>query len=317
MQPRELQVTTSVGVVMITARHLKPGEVLRDADLALYRAKEQRGNGYAVFYTQLHKAAVDRLELEHRLDVAIKERRLQPYYQPIIDLEMGHIVGFEALARWDDPGYGMIPPDHFVPVAEETGMIGRLDGLIFEKALSQLSEWCNTIPAASSLHMNINFSYRDLQNPQFIPSIEKLLGEKNVDPSMIAIEITEQKLVEDFLALRDSLSNLTRLGVRLVIDDFGTGYSSLSYLYNLRVDALKIDRSFISNIQEEGTNRKIVSAIIGLCEQLGIDVIAEGIETEAQAVKLRELGCKIGQGYLYSRPLPSDQAMEYVTLHGR
>lgn len=317
IQPRELRVTTSVGIVMITETHLKPGDVLRDADLALYQAKAQRGNRYAVFDAQLHTAAVDRLDLERRLGDAIKERSLEPYYQPIIDLENGNIIGFEALARWNDPGYGMVPPDQFVPVAEEAGMIGMLDRLMFEKALSQLSEWSDAIPEAASLRMNINFSYRDLQDSKFIPAIEKILADGSIDPSMIAIEITEQKLVEDFLALRDSMSNLMKLGVRLVIDDFGTGYSSLSYLYNLKVDALKIDRSFISNIQEEGTNQKIVSAIVWLCGQLGIDVIAEGIETEAQALQIRELGCKIGQGYLFSRPLASDAATVYIKLHAQ
>ena len=256
----------------------------------------------------MHAQAVTRLRLDNDLRQAMSRDELRVHYQPIVSLQSGKIKSFEALLRWDHPDRGMVYPDDFVPLAEETKLILPIGLWVFRTAAEQLRQWQAQFWTSSHLTMSVNLSCRQFTQPDLVYQIERLLLETKLDPRCLKMEITESAIMEQLESASSALTKLKALGVKLVMDDFGKGYSSLSYLHQFPFDTLKIDRSFISRIGPGGENTEIVRTIISLARVLGLDVVAEGVETASQLAQLQELGCQLAQGYFFSRPLAAEAA---------
>lgn len=306
LNDREIFITTSIGIVLGNSDYSQASDLLRDADIAMYRAKAQGRNSYKIFDTQMHAQAIQRLNRESDLRHALERDELRVYYQPIFALERPHLVGFEALVRWQHPTLGLVFPGDFIPLAEETGMIVQLDHWMLHSACQQLSLWHTRFPHVASLKVSVNLSDQDLRQSNFLDNVDRILAETGLDCRTLNLEITESVLIENILKTIDLLFQLKARKIQLSIDDFGTGYSSLNYLHRLPADTLKIDRSFVSQMHESSRNYQIVKTIITLSQELGLQVIAEGIETQQQVDWLQMLGCQFGQGYLFSKPLPPD-----------
>ncbi|UCH61047.1 MAG: EAL domain-containing protein [Anaerolineales bacterium] len=299
----ETYITSSIGIVLSNKGYTKAEDVLRDADIAMYIAK---GNGRArheIFSPPMRENIMNKLELEADLRQAIDKGQLSAHYQLIVSLESGEIASLETLIRWNHPQKGIIAPPDFIPLAEETGLIIAVDRWILREACKQLKKWQQEIPSLSKLKISVNVSGKNLSQPDLIDYIESVLNETGLAGENLILEITETNLLENSEMVNSIFQKLKNLGVEIQIDDFGIGYSSLSYLSNFPINALKIDRSFVSNITEDSNNLKIVQAIIMLSHRLGVGVIAEGLETENQLNKLRSLGCEFGQGFFVSRPI--------------
>jgi len=305
-------VTTSIGIVWGTNTYTEASDLLRDADIALHRAKGKGRNRYEIFDVGMHVQAVKRMTLEHDLRIAIDQQELIPYYQPIVDLKTGRMKGFEVLIRWQHPLRGFISPADFIPVAEETGLIVSISQWILQAACQQLGTWQRQFPDMEDFRVSVNLSSRDLQQTHLVKTIQQILDQAQLPAASLTLEITESMLIQNIEATIDLLSQLKDLGIRISIDDFGTGYSSLSYLYRLPADYLKIDQSFVGNMEPSNTNCKIVQAVVSLSDQLQLGAIAEGIEMEQQLAWLKALGCELGQGYFFSRPLPPTAATELL-----
>ncbi len=297
----EIFINVSIGIVLGNKNYHQATDLLRDADLAMYKAKAQGRNSYKIFNVKMHDQAIKRLTLETDLRNAIDRQELMVYYQPIIDILNGdRLIGFEALVRWRHPIRGIVSPMDFVPVSEETGLIVALDSWVFHEACQQLVKWQATFPA---LKMSINLSAQNIHNPNLLTDIDRILAKTGLDGKSITLEITENILIADINQTIDLLSQIKVRNIQVSIDDFGTGYSSLNYIHRLPADYLKIDRSFVNQIQEASRNYQIVRTIIGLGNQIGLAIVAEGIETSEQLQILQDLGCQFGQGYLFSQPL--------------
>jgi len=251
-------------------------------------------------------ATLERVELEDDLRRAIAGGELRLHYQPLIDLGSDRIVGLEALVRWQHPTRGLVPPLSFIPLAEETGLITPLGRWVLETACRQARAWHDEMPEMQ-LVMSVNLSARQFTQPDLVEGIAAILAETGLPARLLELEITETVLMDQSEAGTRALQALRELGVKLVLDDFGTGYSSLAYLKHLPLDTIKIDRSFVNGLDDDDANLPIVEAVIALAHGLGIEVVAEGIETVAQLDRLRLLGCDRGQGYLYARPMPADE----------
>lgn len=291
----------------------RPEEFLRAADTARHHAKVQAHASHAVFNPTMHEQAVARFQLETDLRRAIERQPFQVYYQPIVSLETGKITGFEALVRWIHPTRGMVPPMEFIPLAEETGLISFIDWWVLREACTQLRIWQQAFAQeAAPLTMSVNFSGLHLVQLGLLERLDQVLWETGVEGRNLKIEITESGLLKNATSGTVILQQLKTLGVQLSIDDFGTGYSSLARLHQLPIDTLKIDRSFISQMGKDGESLEIVRAIMTLAHSLGMDAIAEGVETQEQLLKLRSLNCEYGQGYLFSRPVDSKRAEELL-----
>jgi EAL domain-containing protein (putative c-di-GMP-specific phosphodiesterase class I) len=274
----------------------------------MYRAKEAGRGRYEVFDAGMRARAVTRLQVENELRRALDREELQLYYQPIHGLGDDRISGCEALVRWEHPERGLVGPDQFIPVAEESGLIIPLGAWVLQRACRQLARWRRSVPGAEDLRITINLSASQVTRPDIVETVADAIAEAGLEPNDIGLEITERVLIEDEQTTADTLRRLQRLGVRLVIDDFGTGYSSLSYLKRYPIEVLKIDRSFVDGIaDEESGDLAIVTAIVRMASALGVEVIPEGVETEAQLQALRDLGCQYAQGFLLDRPLPPDE----------
>ncbi|RZM77144.1 sensor domain-containing protein [Leptolyngbya iicbica] len=308
MSDHSIFITTSIGLVWGDRHYNEASSLLRDADIALYRAKAAGRGGYAIFDGDMHVQAMKRMQLEHDLRVAVAQQVFALHYQPIVDLKTQQITGFEALIRWDHPTRGFISPDEFIPVAEETGMIAPISRWVLQTACEQAAQWRSQWPHRHHLRMSINLSGYDLRQATLVETVQHVLTQTQLPAHILTLEITESMLIEDIETAIERLLQLQELGVRISIDDFGTGYSSLSYLYNLPANYLKIDKSFVSQMQLGNTNYKIVEAVVTLSDQLGLAAIAEGIETPQQLNWLEALGCELGQGYLLSRPLSTEAA---------
>lgn len=257
-----------------------------------------------IFDVKMHDQAIKRLTLETDLRNAIDRQEFMVYYQPIIDILNGdRLIGFEALVRWQHPTRGMVSPMDFVVIAEETGLIIALDSWIFHEACHQLVKWKAKFASSHDLKMSINLSAQDIRNPNLLTDIDRILAKTGLDGKSITLEITESMLIEDINQTIDLLSQIKARNIQVSIDDFGTGYSSLNYIHRLPADYLKIDRSFVNQMQEASRNYQIVRTIIALGNQIGLAVVAEGIETSGQLQILRDLGCQFWQGYLFSQPL--------------
>jgi diguanylate cyclase (GGDEF)-like protein len=309
----EVFTTTSIGIALSSTGYDHPENMLRDADTAMYRAKAQGKACYEVFDKGMHTHAVYVLQMENDLRRAIEREELRVYYQPIVALDNGQLAGFEALIRWQHPVRGFINPADFIPLAEDTGLIVPLGLWILKRACQQLGQWQWQSSANRSLFMSVNLSGKQVAQPDLVENIRDILEETRVDPKHLKLEITESAVMENAEMAARLLKRLKGLGVQLSIDDFGTGYSSLSYLHRFPVNTLKIDRSFVGRIGEAAENIEIVRTVISLAENMGMEVVAEGIETMSQLTQLRNLKCQYGQGYLFSRPVDADSVSAWIT----
>jgi diguanylate cyclase (GGDEF)-like protein len=298
--------TASIGIALSASGYAEPDDILRDADAAMYRAKENGKARYEMFDQGMHAKAIARLRLESDLRLAIEREEFQVHYQPIMALESGRLAGFEALVRWEHPQRGRVMPGEFIPVAEETGLIVAIGQLVLEQSCQRMVEWQRLSPAYRSLSLSVNLSSRQVAQPDLIERIRGVLEETGIDPHCLKLEITESVVMENAEAATIMFKQLRALGIQLSIDDFGTGYSSLSYLHRFPVNYLKIDKSFVGRMTEASDNAEIVRTILTLARNLGLEVIAEGVETDHQNKQLKALGCDYGQGYLFSRPIDSD-----------
>ncbi|HET8632047.1 MAG TPA: EAL domain-containing protein [Thermomicrobiales bacterium] len=308
---REVVVTTSVGIALSAPGQDQPENLLRNADIAMYRAKAEGKAGYQVFDPSMTAHALERLDLEHALWRAITRGEFRVQYQPIVRLDTGRVVGAEALVRWERPGRGLVPPGEFIPLAEETGLIVPLGRWVLREACRQAREWHEAHPHHPPLAMSVNLSARQLRQPGLVDDIAAALRETGLAPQYLQLEITEHVVMGNAPAMVSRLRRLKDLGVRLAIDDFGTGYSSLSYLKRFPVDTLKIDKAFVGDLGAAagGEDAAIVQAVLSLAHTLGLAVTAEGAETAEALGRLRALGCDLAQGYQIARPLsPADFA---------
>jgi diguanylate cyclase (GGDEF)-like protein/PAS domain S-box-containing protein len=303
---REMFVTASIGVAIGGGTIRLPEELLRDADVAMYRAKHSGKARYAVFEEAMSARALERLELGNDLRRALEREEFAVHYQPKVSLATSRIVGFEALVRWEHPERGHMPPGRFVPLAEETGLIVPIGRRVLREACRQVKEWQRRFPSDPPLVVCVNLSARQLRDPGLYRTVAKILGETDLDPSSLDLEITESTAMEDAPTTAAVLEELRASGVQVIIDDFGTGYSSLSHLERFRVDYIKIDRSFVGKLEEETGAKVLVKGMIDLAHALGLEVIAEGVETVGQLARLREMGCDMAQGHYFSEPLPSE-----------
>jgi diguanylate cyclase (GGDEF)-like protein len=304
----EIFINVSIGIALGNTDYHQADDLLRDADLAMYKAKAQGRNSYKIFDVKMHDQAIKRLTLETDLRNAIDRQEFMVYYQPIMDILNGdRLIGFEALVRWQHPTRGMVSPMDFVVIAEETGLIVALDSWVFQEACHQLAKWKAKFVNPPALKMSINLSAQDIRNPNLLTDIDRILAETRLDGKSITLEITESMLLDDINQTIDLLTQIKSRNIQVSIDDFGTGYSSLNYIHRLPADYLKIDRSFVNQMQEASRNYQIVRTIIALGNQIGLAVVAEGIETSQQLQILRDLGCQFGQGYLFSKPLSVEE----------
>ena len=300
--------SVSVGIALSSAGYECPEDMLRDADTAMYRAKAGGRARHQVFGGDMHQRAVFSLQLETDLRRAVERQEIVPYYQPVVELDTGAVVGFEALARWRHPSRGMVMPDLFIPVAEETGLVEAIGEWMLAEACRQTREWQRIHPCWSRLGISVNVSGRQLSLGGVAADVERVLGATGLDPACLTLEITESALMHNLEAAAGVVQRLQAMSVGVHLDDFGTGYSSLAYLHSFPVQALKVDRSFVNRLDRAPQQSAIVKAIVSLAHDLGMDVVAEGIETRAQVAALRALRCRRGQGFLFSEPLPADQA---------
>ena len=310
LEGQEFFTSASIGIAFSASSYESPDEVLRDADIAMYRAKANGKARYEIFDQRMHTRGVEALRMENDLRRGIERGEIVCYYQPIISLQTGRLAGFEALARWVHPERGLILPAEFIQLAEETGLIVPLGTSIFSEACRQLKEWQTR--AREDLTISINLSAKQFAKTGFVESIRKTIRNIGVKPDSVHLEITESILIENIQASVETLSQFKSIGVKLSIDDFGTGYSSLSYLHTFPFDIVKIDRSFVSRMTTDKNCRSIVETIITLGEKLGKTMIAEGIETEEHREVLSQFACGFGQGYLFSKPLDKDTATEFL-----
>ncbi|MCW2245400.1 diguanylate cyclase (GGDEF)-like protein/PAS domain S-box-containing protein [Azospirillum fermentarium] len=304
--------SSSIGVAPWADGHEQPEDVLRDAEIATSRARES--GGLAWFDPAMHARVVEQVRMEHDLRHALENgHSLWVAYQPIVDMVTGRLAGFEALVRWNHPERGNIPPGVFIPIAESTGLVVALGTWVLEEACRRIADWQEKRdPGSAPLFMSVNLSPRQLSDPDLVGVVRGVLRRTGVEPSWIKLELTEGAVMEKAEQSIRLLRDLRAIGIKLSIDDFGTGYSSLSYLHKLPIDSLKVDRSFVSAMHQSEENRAIVRIIVDLARLLGFDVIAEGIETTADANLLRALACDFGQGYHFARPLPPDEVERMV-----
>ncbi len=308
----KIHISASIGIVTSELGYLTTEEALRDADIAMYRAKEEGGACYVIFEKPMRVQAMEVLKTETELRRAYEEQEFLLHYQPIIDLETFRIMGFEALLRWQHPVRGLVHPDDFISVAEESKIITPIGRWVLREACQQLHDWHNQFPAETPWTISVNIASEQLSQESFIEEIKHILAMTKLDAQCLQIEITESALIQTNKSALKILTELSNLGIRVQIDDFGTGYSSLSYLHQLPIDAIKIDRSFISRIDSNGNNSEIVKTILRLAKDLGIDTIAEGVETLNQLKTLKELACEYAQGYLFYNPQDSEQTTTLI-----
>jgi diguanylate cyclase (GGDEF)-like protein len=308
LQGREIVTSVSVGIVMSAPRYTQAEDMVRDADTAMYRAKALGKARCEIFDTSMLEAVEQRLQLETDLRRAIDRQELRVFYQPIVTLQGGELCGFEALLRWMHPTRGVIAPDDFIPVAEETGLIVPIGMWVLREACSQMRKWDHEFPDCIKLKINVNLSARQCMQPDLVSDVRGVLEETGLAAERLKLEITEGVVLENSEAVIEIFENLRALGVQLGLDDFGMGYSALSYLRKFPFQTLKIDRSFVDGMQADGGNAEIIRAIVSLAGGLAMDVTAEGVETAEQLSQLKDLACEFGQGFYFYRPLPERDA---------
>jgi EAL domain-containing protein (putative c-di-GMP-specific phosphodiesterase class I) len=305
---KEVFTSVSIGIALSNPAYEQADEILRDADTAMYRAKSLGKARYEVFDADMRASVMARLQLETDLRRALEREEFRNFYQPIVSLASGKIAGFEALLRWQHPTRGLLGPEEFIAVAEETGLIRELGWWNLREACRQISDWKAQPDADPELTISVNLSVKQFLQPNLVSDIKNLLRELAFPPESLKLEITESTVMGDPIAAVEMLLQIKALGIRLAIDDFGTGYSSLSYLHRFPLDTLKIDRSFISGMCEGGEGMEIARTIMPLASNLRLDVVAEGVETIEQVALLKKLRCKFAQGFYFSRPLAAEAA---------
>ena len=304
----EVFTTPSTGIALSAAGYEDPEDVLRDADTAMYHAKERGKACYEMFDQSMHARAVNLLRLETDLRRALEREEFRVYYQPIVSLATGSLSGFEALVRWQHPERGFISPAEFISVADDTRLIIPLGLWVLREACRQMWRWQRQFPGNGSLTLSVNLSGKQLTQPDLIGQVERILEETRLNPRSLKLEITESVVMENAETAISMLKELKALGVQLSIDDFGTGYSSLSYLHRFPIDTLKIDRSFVSQMSMSDKNAELVRTIKTFAVNMGMGVVAEGVETLDQLKQLAALDCEYGQGYLFSKPVDAGAA---------
>ena len=312
VEGRELCVSCSIGIARGDLKYDTPSAVLRDADVAMYRAKGAGRGGYASFEPRMHAELIHSLEIETDLRRALEKGELAVMYQPVVSIDSSRIKGFEALVRWPHAERGLIPPSVFIPVAEETGLVVPLDRWVLREACQQLASWNSARPESEALTLSVNLSSRQFSRADLTDFVAQVLEETGVEPGRLVLEITESVLMMKLDQVRENMVRLRELGVALAVDDFGTGYSSLGYLNAYPVNTLKIDRSFVSNMEVDRDKATIVRTVIGMAKSLNLHVVAEGVETQAQADSLRDMDCPVVQGFLFSKPLPAQRIGELL-----
>jgi diguanylate cyclase (GGDEF)-like protein/PAS domain S-box-containing protein len=318
---QEVFVTSSIGIAALSPREEDgPEGLLRDADAAMYRAKQSGKSRYQLFDDSMNAVALDRLNLENDLRRALERGEYRLHYQPTMSLETGRITGVEALLRWEHPERGLVLPGEFIPIAEETGLIIPLGRWVLREACRQVMEWGETLPAgypARTLAVSVNLSAKQFMQEDLTRDIVRALEETGLPPERLILEITESVVMEDASMTAEVMRGLKALGVRISVDDFGTGYSSLAYLERFPADYLKIDRSFVEGLGRGPESTAIISAMVNLSRDLGLGVVAEGIETADQLERLKTLGCELGQGYYFAKPLPAAAAADMLASQSR
>jgi diguanylate cyclase (GGDEF)-like protein/PAS domain S-box-containing protein len=313
MNNKKVFITVSIGIAASGDYH-RPEDIVRDADIAMYKAKFNGRGCHMIFDETMRKDVLSYLQLETDLHHAIENHDFIIYYQPIVSIEDNRISGFEALLRWHHEKRGFIPPAEFIPLAEETGLIIPIGNWILQKACQQVCLWQSQFPSNQPLTVSVNVSSKQLAHPDFIKQVQSVLEKTGIDPQSLKLEITESFLMED-TKITTVLSQLKEMAIQIHIDDFGTGYSSLSYINKFPVSALKIDRSFINKMGLEGEDSEIVRAIVNLAHNLKMDVIAEGVEKGEHLPILKALNCKYVQGYFFSHPLNSQEAEKLLNAN--
>jgi len=312
LKRNEVFINASIGVALGNHRYEQAEHILRDADTAMYQAKMLGKGQFHVFDPTMHVAAMQALQLENDLRKAIHQDEFVIHYQPIISLCTGRITGFEALVRWQHPTRGIVPPNLFIPLAEETGLINAIGKIVLSQACYQIKQWYQEKLIDESIVMSVNISARQFAQLDIVEQIDQILAETQINPQILKLEITESAFMNNFQSAKAILQKLHQRQIQLSIDDFGTGYSSLSYLHNFPVDTLKVDRSFVSQLDGTLESLGLIPAIKKIAETMKMSVVAEGIETEQQLAQLRELECEFGQGYFFAKPLPKKEATELI-----
>lgn len=316
VQGQELSVAASIGIALSESGYEAPEDMIRDADDAMYQAK-RKGKGRAEFHDRsLYGDVVSLLGLQEDLRRALERGELELRYQPLVDLETGAIIGVEALVRWQHAEHGLVPPDQFIPMAEESGSIVPIGRWVLREACAAAGRWPARGPSGVPLMLSVNLSVRELSSPDLVDSIRSILEETGLDPGRLQLEMTESVFVDTLEPVRSRLEELRKLGITVCIDDFGTGYSSLGYLHRFPIDKLKIDRLFIHHLEEAPGNLEILRTILTLARNLRMDVVAEGVETHAQLTCLKDMACRYAQGFLFSRPIRADEVERLLVQAG-
>jgi diguanylate cyclase (GGDEF)-like protein len=308
----EVSSSPSIGIATCKSSDgASPSAIVRDADAAMYRAKAQGRARYVLFDQSMQDESLERLYIESQLRKAIELNQFEPYFQPIVDCESGDVAGFEALARWHHPELGMVSPGKFIPIAEECGVISAIGRFMLESSIQQLAQW-NKI-SDKPLYMSINVSKRQLLKPGFIEHLEQVIQEADVLPTQVNLEVTETVVIDHGDTVVGILRQCKHLGVRLSMDDFGTGLSSLTHLHQYPVDVLKIDQAFVKDLENKSMYTAVVLAIVTLAKNLGMSIVVEGIERVEQLVQIQALDCEYAQGYLFSKPVPAEEAVKLLS----
>jgi diguanylate cyclase (GGDEF)-like protein len=317
----QVQTTASIGIAVSSSGYERAEDMVRDADTAMYRAKAEGKDRFVIFDQAMNQQAMNRLNVESELRRAIESNELVPYYQPIVSLETGLMIGAEALVRWQHPQRGLIQPSEFIGIAEDSALINVVGSWMLEACCRQMKNWQARFQGLK-LSLSINVSNKQLARQDFVSRVESIVDESGVEPASLIFEITETALIGNAKHTIDVLERVKKKGIRVYLDDFGTGYSSLNVLHSFRLDGLKIDRSFLSGLKIDRSRSRdaadyrhytaVIRAIIDLAHNLGMEVVAEGIESWEQAVMLQAMACKTAQGYLFSHPLPKAEFEEYL-----
>ena len=302
----ETVLTASLGIAISTSPSDMPEILVRDADAAMYRAKEAGRARYEIFDDSMRHRAVNRLEIENELRAAVPRGELRLHYQPQVHLADGKIIGVEALMRWQHPARGLLLPSDFISVAEESGLITEVDRWALREGCRQLQRWIHGQEAGFPLTLSVNASARSLAHLGYVDAVREALEESDIPPELVYLEITESVLMDMTGSTMKVLNRLRELGLRLAIDDFGTGYSSLSYLKRFAVDLLKIDQTFVEGIGHDADDSAIAATVINLAHNMRLSALAEGVEAQPQAQRLKSLGCDLAQGYHFGRPQPPE-----------
>lgn len=313
LERHEIFINASIGIVIGNSDYDEPEHLLRDADTAMYRAKALGKGQYHLFDPVMHTAALERLQLETDLRRGIEQQELVVHYQPIVCLNSGKISGFEALVRWRHPQRGLVPPNLFIPIAEETGLITAIGYWVLSESCHQLRTWQKQDLIDPNLFVSVNLSVKQFAQPNLLEQIDQVLVHSQLNPDCLKLEITESAIMDNHQDVATILKELRKRHILISIDDFGTGYSSLSYLHSFPVDTLKIDKSFVQRLNLESENIGLIPVIISLAKTMNMNVVAEGIELPEQLEILRELNCGLGQGYFFAKPLPGEELIKFLS----